>query len=88
MVALIKHRAALRGDCALADVVIATFPVRWRGCRRAEVVIDRFDLWREGAHALWLRGGAVRIRTVAEASGHRPWNPYEKRRAQSAKGRR
>ena len=88
MVALIKHRAALRADCATADVVIATFPVRWRGCRRAKVVIDRFDLWREGAHALWLRGGAVRIRTVAEASGHRPWNPYEKRRAQSAKGRR
>ena len=73
---------------ALADVVIATFPVRGRSCRRATLVIDRFDLWRQGAHALWLRQEGIRVRTVAEASGHRPWNPYGKRRARAAKGRR
>ena len=79
-VALVRHRAALDEDCARATVVISAIPVRGRRCRRAAVVIDRFDLWRRGAHALWLDPGGVRVRTVAEASGRRPWSPFRTRR--------
>ncbi|MSP89748.1 MAG: hypothetical protein EXQ92_13210 [Alphaproteobacteria bacterium] len=38
-----------------------------RLCRGAPVVIDRFDLWRQGADAIWL-GSSVRA-----ARGERPW---------------
>ncbi len=78
-VALAVDRAALDEDCATATVVIGSVPIRpWR-CRRPAVVIDRFDLWRRGAHALWLDPGGVRVRTVAEASGRRPWSPHWRR---------
>ncbi len=82
-VALVRHRAALDEDCAMATVVISAIPVRgrlgWR-CRRGAVVIDRFDLWRRGAHALWLDAGGIRVRSVAETSGRRPWTPHARRR--------
>ncbi len=48
-VALVRHRAALDEDCAMATIVVSAIPVRgWRGrrCRREAVVIDRFDLFR------------------------------------------
>jgi competence protein ComEC len=66
----------------MATIVVSAIPVRgWRGrrCRRAAVVIDRFDLWRRGAHALWLEADGVRVRTVAETSGRRPWSPHRDR---------
>ena len=34
---------------------------------------ERFDLWRNGAHAIWLEADGARVRTVAEARGDRPW---------------
>jgi len=78
-VALVLHPSALGEDCARATVVISTIPVRGRRCRRAAVVIDRFDLWRRGAHALWLDSGGIRVRSVADASGRRPWTPHRAR---------
>jgi competence protein ComEC len=71
VLAFARAPAALVEDCALADVVIATIPAR-RLCRKAPVVIDRFDLWRHGAHAIWLRDG-VRVLNVRAARGERPW---------------
>jgi competence protein ComEC len=38
-------------------------------------VIDRFDLWRWGTHAVNFDDGGVSITTVAEARGRRPWSP-------------
>ena len=87
-VALVRHPAALDEDCALATVVISTIPIRGRRCRRAAVVIDRFDLWRQGAHALWLDAGEVRVRSVAETSGLRPWTPHKIRRAAQGRAQR
>ncbi len=78
-VALVTHRAALDEDCATATVVVSAVPVRRYRCRRPILVIDRFDLWRRGAHALWLDPDGVRVRTVAEASGRRPWSPHRDR---------
>src|SRR3546814_5004911 len=42
-------------------------------CPSAGTVIDRFDLWREGAHALWLRPEEVEVVSVGETRGDRPW---------------
>ena len=63
--------AALLEDCWHADAVISLIPIR-RHCP-ASVVIDRFDLWRDGAHALWVRSDTIDIRTVNGERGDRPW---------------
>jgi len=69
--ALVRDPAALAEDCTVADAVISAVPVR-RQCRNLPVVIDRFDLWREGAHALWL-GPRLRVESVRARRGERPW---------------
>lgn len=72
-VALAFHEGALAEDCWAADVVIAMVPVR-RRCPAPQGVIDRFDLWRDGAAAIWLdESGPIRIETVNGVRGTRPW---------------
>ena len=68
-----SHLGALIDDCMRADIVIATVPTRWL-CRQPSLVIDRFALFREGAHLLRLSGDAVSVRTVAQQQGARPWS--------------
>jgi competence protein ComEC len=77
-VVLLDPRAA--EDCAFADVVVSLEPLRRTPCRAPAVVIDRFDLWRYGAHAVWLTPQGPRVATVAGQQGDRPWSPYPARR--------
>jgi competence protein ComEC len=70
--AVAKSAAALRDDCSLAAILILTFPKPTR-CRPAGAAIDIDDLTTHGAHALTIDGGKVRIETVADARGERPW---------------
>jgi competence protein ComEC len=70
-VSLVRDPLALAEDCRAADAVVAPVPVP-RDCR-ARPVVDRFDVWRHGAHALFLEGDRIRIETVAERVGDRPW---------------
>ena len=71
-IAFVRDARALPEDCAEANLVISLVPVRIL-CAAPHTVIDRFDLWRHGAHAIWLEVGGARVRTVAEARGDRPW---------------
>jgi competence protein ComEC len=71
-VALVRQDGGVDAACASAAVVVSAVPVR-QACKNAAVVVDRFDLWRRGAHALWLVPGGARIETVAGWQGHRPW---------------
>jgi competence protein ComEC len=74
-VALVRDAQALREDCLAADIVIATVPAPDKCCTPM-IVIDRFDLWRRGAHAIWLaRDGAARVVSVADVRGERLWSP-------------
>ncbi len=70
-VSLVRDPRSLAEDCRRASVVISSVPVRWN-CPSAHLVIDRFDLWRYGGHAVWLDG--PRIVTVADVQGNRPWS--------------
>lgn len=72
--ALVRDVSALTEDCQHADVVVATVPVR-RRCPSAGLVIDRFSLWRDGGHALWLDADSVRVESVRASRGERPWVP-------------
>lgn len=71
IVALDRSPLAVAEDCAVADVVVATVRVP-RFCQ-ADTVIDRFDLWREGTHVIYLRSDGPVVETVAESVGDRPW---------------
>ena len=77
--ALAEDPRALAEDCARADVVVSLHPVRRRDCRQPAVLIDRFDIWREGAHAVWLDPDGVRVETVRARRGARPWAPDRRR---------
>ena len=72
-IALVRDSLALEEECRRADIVVATVPVRGRICRTAALVIDRFDLWREGAHALWISESGISVKTVQGERGARPW---------------
>lgn len=63
---------AAEDDCRRADVLVSLVPLRGP-CPRPVIVVDRFDLWREGAHAIWLDEDDVRVATVNGLRGHRPW---------------
>lgn len=81
VVALIRDETGIEAACAGAGLVVSAVPLRGT-CRGAGLVIDRFDLWRRGAHALWLSPTHVRVETVADSQGDRPWSwhPQPRRR--------
>jgi competence protein ComEC len=58
--------------CAEADILIADFPLRGR-CRSVATRIDRFDVWRHGAHAVSVGANGIEIATASAARGLRPW---------------
>ncbi len=57
----------------VGDVLASLEPVRLR-CDDP-VIIDRFDLWRDGAYAIWLDRGGVRVLSDRDYRGARPWVP-------------
>ena len=72
-VALVQQPMALLEDCDTSDVVVSLEPVRVP-CSPTTAVIDRFDLWRNGVHAIWIdEDGGIAIRSVRELRGARPW---------------
>jgi len=73
VVALVREDDDPAAACTGADLVVSAEPLRG-ACRGAALVVDRFDLWRRGPHALWLERGAVRVETVAAWQGDRPWS--------------
>ena len=75
-VSLIWHPAAVLEDCSRADIVVATIPVSQRACRDSNYLVDRFDLWRNGNHVVFLNSGNIVVKSVASNGGRRPWSRY------------
>jgi competence protein ComEC len=76
-IAYLRRAAEAERRCPKADVLVAEFPLRNR-CRGKMGTIDRFAVWREGAHDIHLSEGEIRVLTVRAAQGERPWT-YESR---------
>src|SRR5262245_55757443 len=74
LLAVANSPPALRDDCTAAAILVVKF-AKPKGCNPAGVVIDIGDLGSRGAHALAIEGGRVRVETVADARGDRPWAP-------------
>jgi competence protein ComEC len=87
-VAVVRHPAALADDCVKAKVLVLVFP-RPPSCVARGVAIDFFDLRARGTHAIFIDEkpvsaslGAenagepiIRVTTVADVRGNRPWAP-------------
>ncbi|HWL83942.1 MAG TPA: hypothetical protein VNR89_23550, partial [Roseomonas sp.] len=56
-----------------AAVLVSAEPIRGR-CPGTRVV-DRFSVWRNGAHAIWLGHDSVRVVSDRDWRGARPWVP-------------
>ncbi len=73
-VSLVRDGRALDEECRRDGILVSTVPVRG-SCPGPSLVIDRFDLWHRGAHAIWLTPGGPRIETVEIPGANRPWSP-------------
>ena len=68
--------------CGQVQVILSPEPVRGRCDGTA--VVDRFAVWRDGAHAVWLSPGGARVLSDRAHRGDRPWVPPRPRpRAQT-----
>lgn len=81
LVAIPMNGPALIADCRRADLVLSLVPERG-ACGSAIPVIDRFDLWRAGAHAIWLAPEGARVESVRDRQGRRPWARWPAPRTQ------
>ncbi len=77
-IAVIWDEGALLEDCWTMDIIISAVPVR-RRCDMPFQVIDRFDLWRNGAYAIYVNGKDVRVEHTRSTRGDRPWTRAAKR---------
>ncbi|MDE0380042.1 MAG: ComEC/Rec2 family competence protein [Rhodospirillales bacterium] len=71
-IAFVRDPRAFEEDCRRAELVVSAVP-SWDLCEGPETVVDRFDLWRGGGHAIWLDEDGARVESVARARGERPW---------------
>lgn len=81
VIAMPRSLAALADDCARADIIIADFgmPRRLRKTCKSPLIIDRFDLWRNGATSFTIPEGEISNpenwvgHTARAERGNRPW---------------
>ena len=71
-IAALLRPDALREDCASTDIVISAVPTHGQ-CHGPKLVIDRFDIARNGAYAIWL-GKTMETQSTQGARGTRPWS--------------
>lgn len=82
-VAVARHPAAFSDDCRSARVLVASL-VRPKGCTGPQAVIDFFSARDDGVHAIYVEEDQrLRVETVAEQRGARPWSPAPRRRSRS-----
>jgi competence protein ComEC len=74
-IAVAANPAALRDDCTAAAILVLKFEGP-PGCNPSGALVDPAALAARGAHALTVVGGRVRVETVADARGERPWAPH------------
>ncbi len=71
-VAYVHEQPEPNWTCPPVDIIIADFPLR-KACKEIPIRIDRFDVWKQGAHTISFANGEVHIETVKGVQGNRPW---------------
>jgi len=70
--AVLLRGASPNEACAGAALVVSAEPVRGRCAAR---VVDRFSVWGDGAHDVWLDKTGPRVLSDRALRGARPWVP-------------
>src|SRR5262245_18578831 len=78
LLAVANSPPALRDDCAAAAILVIKF-ARPKGCTPPGPVVDTDDVAARRPYALRIDGGQIRIETVADTRGERPWAPQLRR---------
>ena len=60
-------------DACAADVLASLEPIRLACPPPGPLRIGRFNLWRDGAQAVWLDDDGARVLSDRAARGTRPW---------------
>ena len=71
---LLLRDASRAMDCAGVRLLISAEPARGE-CPAGVPYLDRFSVWRDGAHAVWLAPDGPRILSDRANRGDRPWVP-------------
>ncbi len=62
-------------ECAWADIIISTEPLKKGNCNAPVQIIDKFDTWKNGAHAVYIKENEIITSTVKQMHNARPWSP-------------
>lgn len=68
---LVLRGTAHVAECAGVTLVVSSEPAR--GVCPDAALLDRFTVWRDGAHAVWLHDGAAVVVSDRGERGTRPW---------------
>jgi competence protein ComEC len=72
--AVAQRPAAFADDCRRASILVAPIASP-KSCLAPKAVVDFFAARPEGTHALYIEDdGSIRVETVAQAQGQRPWS--------------
>ena len=71
--AFLLRRGNAMAQCGAVAVIISPEPIRQR-CRQS-ILIDRFSVWRDGPHAIWLSEKGTQVVSDRAWRGNRPWVP-------------
>ncbi len=71
--AFLVRRGNIMAQCGAVAVIISAEPIRQR-CRQS-IMIDRFSVWRDGPHAVWLLPSGAKVISDRAWRGDRPWVP-------------
>ncbi|MEI8321240.1 MAG: ComEC/Rec2 family competence protein [Alphaproteobacteria bacterium] len=79
-IAYLKNLDSLEKACEQADILIAAEPLRKARtfCTRPKIIIDRFDVFFQGAHMITERAGGFYVETVRHSQKDRPWSTIPK----------
>lgn len=73
-VLFVMDKGGLPESCGGSSLILSMEPFKdAEDCRRQTMLLDRWDIWRKGAHAIYLSPERVRIETVQGDRGKRPW---------------
>ena len=67
-----KELGAAQEDCLHTDILVSSKPLR-TFCKNPELVIDKFDLWRNGTYAIWLSSNQIAHQSNLSVEKSRPW---------------
>ena len=71
---VLRRDAPPEAGCGEVNLVVSPEPARG-ACPAAIPLIDRFTVWRNGSHAVWLADGWAEILSDRAYRGARPWVP-------------